>query len=99
MKSTAKSQTSYGFEDRATMTRACRDVLAITERNVITRDGIIRELGIPAMFYMHKSTPIELMRIRRLVSHAMGQICEEEETEWLPFGSRHNPQWIRKERI
>ena len=95
MKATAKASTSYGFESRLSMVQTLQLILARTDRDHITREWILREMGILHHGYFKKATPPDIIRIRGLVSYAMNRICEEPGSEWKAYGSRHNPQWIR----
>ncbi len=93
MKASVKSCTSYGFETKQDMIKTCRAYLETTDQDLITRDTFLRQMGLPAINFMRKSTPPEIARIRRLLTIAMNEICGE--YQWKSFGSRHNPQWIR----
>lgn len=98
MNPNAKARITYGYESREDVILKCREILQNTQRNVIVRDMILREMGIKVKNFMAQSTPLEIQRMRRFVSYAMNEICETDRT-WRPTGSRHNPQWVRVQQV
>ena len=93
MKQDVKSITSFGFETRADVEVKLREVLAKTEKTLISRDMLLILMGINLPDARSKRPTPEITRIRRMVSQVMDRICSD--VGWRNCGYNSTPCWAR----
>lgn len=92
MKENVRSVTSFGYETRADVEVKLRDVLAKTDRSLISRDSLLGMMQIEIPCRTKRPSP-EITRIRRMVSQVMGKIGPD--VGWRNIGSSRMPCWAR----